>query len=110
MTKADQVRELIKSFDKKDFTTDDLPRESHINSLIQKLIKRGEIEFCGYYQPAPANTCQRPRKYYRELKIIMEDGSPKLKDAKSPWSEVWPEFFSLPKLEGRCVRYGEMTA
>ena len=98
-TKTNQIRRLIMSFSRRDFTTEDLPDEPSIQSMLKKLEARGEIEACGYFKPDTSGTGRRARKYYRELKIRMDGLEPVAAsiDTLSAWKRVRPEFFNVPR-------------
>jgi len=103
MTKADELRLQIIGFNKKPWTTDDLPRHTNIQSMLSKLQKAGEIERTGEMKNPPKGSNTRKRVEYRELKIVMGGVrvvEPAKKSPVEAWKEVWKEYFTMPTMTG----------
>ena len=102
MNQKDQVRHIIMALDGRDFSTDDLPKVNHINSMLAKLEAAGEIERTGKLKPAPKGSIgTRQRVLWRVIELKLSQEVKSEPDTKLiAWHSVFKEFFTVPKMRG----------
>jgi len=102
MGPMDTIRQAILNMNGREFTAMDMPHVNNRSSLLYKLETQGEL-IC--IRRIDGVTSTKPLKVYKAANLadLSSYGKTevKMKDKFEAWKGVYPDFFTLPSMEGR---------
>jgi len=101
MGPMDTIRQAILNMNGREFTAMDMPNIKNRSSLLHKLESQNELVCVGRKEGI---TSTKPLKIYKVATIADFSSCGKhvkLSEIFEAWKGVYPEFFTLPSMEGR---------
>jgi hypothetical protein len=112
-TKIGEIRKIIQSFNGRVFSTTEVRKAAgmyaHTNQRLTDLAELEEIvklekKLTGGRSSMTWQEIHINESLISEAPVVTADA----KQSSNPWASVWPEFFSLPKLQGTVRIYCEV--